>query len=218
MRIDVNEFMGKKNNKLTVIGYIRPEAGVRVKLKCLCDCGNTVFCLPYQFSSGAVKSCGCLPKGKKGAHTWDNRRKTHGLSKHPFYKKWNDMVRRCYDPKEPAYKKYGARGVTVCEEWRKSPEQFIAWCEETHPGAKGLTIDRIDGSKGYCPENCRWATQLEQVHNIKTNRFIVLNGEKRCITEWCSILGISPGSVYKKVHKGMSFEAAIKDTFIKKKK
>ncbi len=138
MRIDVNEFMGKKNNKLTVIGYIRPEAGGRVKLKCLCDCGNTVFCLPYQFSSGAVKSCGCLPKGKKGAHTWDNRRKTHGLSKHPFYKKWNDMVRRCYDPKEPAYKKYGARGRHCLRGMEKIPRAIYCLVRRNPSRSKGI--------------------------------------------------------------------------------
>ena len=218
MRIDVNEFIDKKNNKLTVVGYIKPSTGGRVKLKCLCDCGNTVFCFPYQFSSGEVKSCGCLPKVNRGKHYWDNNRKTHGLSKHPFYKKWNDMVRRCYNQNEPAYLKYGARGITVCEEWRYSPDKFIEWCEKTHPGNPKLTIDRIDGEKGYSPDNCRWVTQLEQVHNLKTNRFITIDGQTRCITEWCSVLGISSGSVYKKVHKGMSFEDAIKDAVLKKRK
>lgn len=119
---------------------------------------------------------------------------------------------------KPAYLKYGARGITVCEEWRYSPDKFIEWCEKTHPGNPKLTIDRIDGEKGYSPDNCRWVTQLEQVHNLKTNRFITIDGQTRCITEWCSVLGISSGSVYKKVHKGMSFEDAIKDAVLKKRK
>ena len=126
------------------------------------------------------------------------------------------MVRRCYNQNEPAYLKYGARGITVCEEWRYSPDKFIEWCEKTHPGNPKLTIDRIDGENS--PDNCRWVTQLEQVHNLKTNRFITIDGQTRCITEWCSVLGISSGSVYKKVHKGMSFEDAIKDAVLKKRK
>ena len=72
-----------------------------------------------------------------------------------------------------------------------------------------MTLDRIDGSKGYYPENCRWITQQEQVHNLKNNRFVTINGETRCITEWCRIYNVSAGLVYKKVHKGMDYAEAI---------
>lgn len=209
MRFDVNDFIGKKNNRLTVVGFIKPEGKGRAKLKCLCDCGKIKYCYPYQFSSGDVKSCGCLTGGKKGQHNWDNNRKTHGLSKNPFYKKWNDMVRRCYYPQEPAYKYYGQLGISVCDEWRHSPEKFILWCENTYPKEGIYSLDRIDGTNGYSPDNCRWATRKEQSNNLKNNRFVTINGETRCVTDWCTTYGISPGAVYKKVKKGCSFENAI---------
>lgn len=200
--------MGKKNNKLTVIGYEKPEKG-RLKLKCLCDCGNITYCLPYQFSSGGIKSCGCARFGHSECHKGNTSRRTHNLRGNKFYKKWNGMIRRCYNPNEPAYRFYGALGIDVCDEWRDSPVHFVDWCERTYPKEGKFSLDRIDGSKGYSPENCRWATQIQQVHNLKNNRFITIGSETHCISEWCSLYGISPGAVYKRTGKGQSFEEAI---------
>lgn len=210
-KVDAQSLIGKRNNRLEVIGYERPKEKGRTRLKCLCDCGNMVYVLPYQFKSGAVKSCGCACFGHSECHKGNTSRRTHGLTKNRFYKKWNDMVRRCHDQREPAFAKYGKMGITVCEEWRLSPEKFIEWCEKTHPEGPMLTIDRIDGTKGYSPDNCRWATQLEQVHNLRNNRFVTIDGETHCVTEWCRLNGLSAGSVYKRVHKGQTFEQAISE-------
>ncbi len=208
-RVFPEQYIGKKRESLTVIDLVRSPEGGAAKLKCLCECGNITFIYPYQFDKGLVKSCGCARKGHSECHKGNTSRRTHGLSKHPLYKVWNDMVRRCYNPKEPAYRYYGAQGITVCDEWRMSPEKFIEWCSKTKPTEKNLTLDRINGTKGYCPDNCRWITQKEQTHNLKNNRFITINGETRCISEWCSKLKISPSSVYRRVKKGMSFEDAL---------
>lgn len=210
-KINPEDYIGRKNYKLTVIGYEKPESGGRLKLLCKCDCGNTTLCFPYQFKSGDVKSCGCLPKGKKGKHEWVSNQ-THGLTKNRFYKRWNDMIRRCYNTNEPAYKHYGARGISVCHEWRDTPNAFIKWCEKTYPAGNGWSIDRIDVNGDYSPENCRWATQKEQMHNIRNNRNVIVNGVKKCVTDWCAELGVSTGTVYEKVRKGMSFEEAILDS------
>lgn len=166
-RIDPNDYLGRTNERLTVIGVQAPKDKGRIKLECRCACGNITYVYPYQFTNGDIKSCGCARMGHSECHRGNTSRRTHGLSNDPHYKKWNDMVRRCYNPNEPAYRFYGALGIDVCEEWRTSPNAFIQWCKQTHPGGAGLSLDRIDGSKGYSPENCRWSTQLEQVHNLK---------------------------------------------------
>lgn len=210
-KIHPEEYIGKVSEKLTVVGYIRPEGKGRLQLECLCECGNTTYVLPYQFDKGVIKSCGCARFGHGKSHVGNTSRRTHGLTHNRFYKRWNDMVRRCYNQNEPAYRFYGALGITVCEEWRYSPESFIAWCESTYPNEQKLSLDRIDGSKGYSPDNCRWVTQIDQVHNLKNNRFITIGEETRCITEWCNLYGISAGAVYKRVHKGQSFEEAISE-------
>ena len=100
------------------------------------------------------KSCGCI-RGRSG---------THRLSKHRFYSTWKGMMRRCSDYQSEAYKNYGGRGITVCEEWIDT-RTFIKWAEATHPNIEGYTLDRIDNDKGYSPENCRWATKQTQILN-----------------------------------------------------
>ena len=102
---------------------------------------------------GDTKSCGCV-----------NLRITHGLRTNKFYQTWNGMVQRCTNPKNSSYKDYGARGITVCEEWL-DVSTFVAWAEKTHPNIEGLSLDRIDNDKGYSPDNCRWADRLTQTLN-----------------------------------------------------
>ena len=105
--------------------------------------------------TGQTKSCGCLKAKSKI---------THGLKHHKFYPTWANMIHRCIKPSNSRYKDYGARGITVCEEWL-DVTNFVAWCEETYPNIKGYSLDRIDNDKGYSPENCRWADKVTQNTN-----------------------------------------------------
>ena len=94
---------------------------------------------------------------------------SHGMTKHKFYKKWSQMLRRCTNPKDAAYKDYGARGITVCEEWL-DPKTFLDWCDLTFPNIEGHTLDRIDNDKGYYPENCRWTDRAMQSINQRMQK------------------------------------------------
>lgn len=87
------------------------------------------------------------------------------LRKHPMYGSWAGMVNRCHNPNNSSFARYGARGITVCDRWRvgedgkKGFECFLADMGER---PEGMTLDRMDGEKGYSPDNCRWATNHEQ--------------------------------------------------------
>ena len=105
-------------------------------------------------------SCGC----QKWKHL-----ETHNLSGHKFYKTWNNIFKRCNNPKNKYYKNYGGRGITVCEEWL-DVTNFVAWCDLTHPNIEGLSLDRIDNDKGYSPENCRWADRTTQNTNQRMKK------------------------------------------------
>ena len=123
-------------------------------------CGKEWECSMQSVKTGGTKSCGCLRGGKP----------IHGMSSNKFYQTWYDMKYRCYNTMRQDYKDYGARGITVCEEWL-NVSNFVAWAEKTYPNLEGYTLDRIDNDKGYSPENCTWSDKTTQAINqrIKKN-------------------------------------------------
>lgn len=128
-----------------------------------------------------------------------------GKLRHVYY----DMLKRCHGPKNKGYARYGARGITVCEEWRNDCCVFYRWAKEN--GYKeGLTIDRIDNNKGYCPENCRWTTWKVQTANRGNTRWLTFNGETKTLKEWSEVLGMSYQLLADRVYRyGWSVDKAL---------
>ena len=123
-------------------------------------CGNLWEVITTRVNNGQSKSCGC------------NLFITHGMSQNKFYQTWASMVKRCTNPNVWDYKHYGARGITVCEEWL-NVSNFVAWCDLTYPNIEDATLDRISNDKGYSPENCTWSDKTAQVLNrriMKNNK------------------------------------------------
>ena len=90
-----------------------------------------------------------------------------GRTKHPLYKTWDSMIGRCYHKTNASYKNYGARGITVCQEWL---DDFANFLRDMGNKPEGHTLDRIDNDKGYSKDNCRWATWSEQIRNQRRFR------------------------------------------------
>ena len=178
--------------------------------KCLCDCGNIVYVSTSNLTCGKIRSCGCI---RREAIIKQNT--THNQRHTPLYEVWKSIRQRCYNSKCSAYKNYGARGITVCEEWKQSFQAFYNWAIE-NGYETGLCIERIDNDGNYCPENCKWATRKEQMRNTRRNRFIEYNGETKTLSEWCEILSLPYATINGRIHKGYSpqkaFETPIKST------
>lgn len=122
-----------------------------------CDCGNDFTATIGGFMSGHTASCGCLL-----GDIIRLRESSHGMVNTNAYTSWRKMRERCYSPKDILYPKYGGAGITICDSWYNSFQQFykdMGVCE------KGMTIDRIDLSLGYFPENCRWSSKYVQNRN-----------------------------------------------------
>ena len=120
---------------------------------------------------------------------------------------WRDMNRRCKNPNRKDYKWYGARGITVCDEWNQYPE-FKKWAE-SHGYADTLTIDRINPDKGYSPTNCKWATIKEQCNNRRSNHFIEYDGRRLTISKWAEYLNINVNTLKSRIRRGWDIQRAM---------
>jgi hypothetical protein len=137
----------------------------------------------------------------------------HGMSESAEFRIWCHMINRCGSPSDKKFRYYGARGITVCERWL-SFENFLA-----DMGARpsvAHSIDRKENDRGYEPNNCRWATPIEQAQNKSNNVFVVLGGERVVVAEAERRLGIGYGSINQRARKKTEPYQAVVEHFVKR--
>jgi len=178
---------------------------------CLCDCANgdeskVIVAHRSRLIRGQVKSCGCLKERRLAEGRWK-----HGFAskdcQHPLYSTWEGIIARCYNPNFSTYYLYGARGITVCDEWRHSFPNFL---ESMGPTWKeGLSIDRKHPDDNYSLETCKWSTPKEQANNRRNNVRYEINGETKTLAQWCEQYQIPPNTIQSRRKRGWSIEEAI---------
>jgi len=132
----------------------------------------------------------------------------YNKTQHPLYEVWRSMNRRCHDAKNGQYKRYGARGIAVCVEWRRNFESFVEWAKEAGY-EKGLQIDRIDNDGGYSPENCRFVSPMKNANNRGNNRLYSVGGDTKTLSEWARECGVTPTAIRFRLQKGHPVEKAV---------
>ena len=152
------DLTSKRFGRLVVIEKTDHKSNRSVVWRCKCDCGNETLVRNDSLRNGNTQSCGCLKKEQVS-----KAKTTHGKSYSPEYCSWYSMKARCYNPNHKHYKNYGGRGITVCDRWKDSFENFLADMGP-RPSSK-RSIDRIDVNGNYEPENCRWSTDVDQARN-----------------------------------------------------
>lgn len=190
------DLTGLRFGRWTVLGYSHATPKHQVYWACRCDCGKERAVMGQNLRRGTSTSCGCAHQEQITALGKSNA--SHGMTGTRIYIMWKNIKRRCSSDKGKDFKDYKGRGITLCDEWREF-EPFMEWAL-SNGYSDTLTIDRIDNNKGYSPDNCRFATIVEQVRNRRKTVKLTYKGETKPLTEWCEIYGLKKKTVYGRLH------------------
>lgn len=172
---------------------------------CQCVCGKEKVVIFNSLQKGRSKSCGC-----KSTEMRVKKQTKHGMAGTPTYKSWHQMHQRCLGKNGKDY--YVKNHITVCERWNS----FQSFFEDMGERPKGTTIDRIDGSKGYEPGNCRWADNETQGNNKKSNKHEFVFGEKMTPAQAARKFDCHISGLRHRLRKGMTIEESVSKPFIPK--
>lgn len=198
----LGDLTGKRFTRLVVTGFSHREKKYKKFWNCLCDCGQTKVIYQSYLISKQAQSCGCFQRESRFVHNLK-----HGMRWTRFYGIWKGINGRCYVPSNHAYLLYGAKGVT--SEWKDS---FLDFKEDMYEsylqhvkvyGERETTIDRIDNSKGYSKENCRWATYTEQSINRSVTRQIKIGQQTKTLNEWAEFSGLPKTTIQNRWSRGL---------------
>jgi hypothetical protein len=207
----LQDIKGQRFSRLRVLYY---EG--RTKWVCKCDCGRKKAVKAADLKSGNTKSCGCIHKEVIAVSSRRHGALVGGITT-PEYRTWSNIRQRAGNQNNSRYSDYGARGITICKRWEASFTDFLKDMGPK-PSPKH-SIDRIDNDKGYCPENCRWATVKEQQRNTRQNHRVTYRGETKTVVEWVEELGIPYDTLRMRLKRGtMTVEQAIETPVRKIKK
>lgn len=180
----------------SVFGRLTVESAIGYGfVACVCSCGTRKVVLGSSLRLGRTKSCGCLLA--ECARERGRSRATHGMTNDPTYRSWRAMKSRCLNKNATGHQRYASMGITITPRW----VSFDAFLEDMGPRPLGYTLDRIDNSRGYCKENCRWATKFEQNNNTRANVVVEHDGKAMTVAQWARTIGIKEITLRKRLQK-----------------
>lgn len=169
-----------------------------------CECGSEKELDVYSVKYMVTISCGCYRKKRMESLT-----KTHGLTNHPLFGVWNSIKCRCYNQNHPTYVWYGAKGATVCDEWKYDFKAFYGWCIN-NGWRPSLEIDKdIKGGNVYSPDNCLFVTAKENTNHRTTNRVIEYNGVLKTMQQWAEEYGLNKNTLLSRLSLNWSVGEAL---------
>lgn len=201
------DIAGQAFGRLRAIKPVGKDRHSKVQWECLCDpslggCGETVIASGCNLRKGNSSSCGCSRvESMLRVHT------THGMKHTAEYRSWQAMKDRCSNQNTISFPNYGGRGISVCERWLHSFENFFADMGK-RPSAKH-SIERVNNNGNYEPGNCMWATKTAQARNTRRTHRLTFNGQTKSLTEWAQEIGITRAALRNRLKKGWSVERAL---------
>lgn len=205
------DFIGQRFGRLVILKTEpnKKGSGSRTIATVQCDCGIVKTILFNNIRKGATNSCGCL-NSEIASSRCEKLNIDHGLSRHPLYIVWRGMLNRCSNPDDVSYPNYGAKGVTVCDEWRNNFIVFYNWAI-ANGWSEGLQLDKDIKGNGvvYSPEMCCFVTRKQNGKKKKNNLLFTVNGETKVLSDWCETLRLNYHTVYARIKRGVEFSVAI---------
>lgn len=194
--------IGRTFGRLVAIEYVS-----RSKWRCRCECGQEHVTTRACLVGGESRSCGCLQRELVSRRSTRHGHE-RGCGKSPTYRTWFAMLARCHNPNSTAYKRYGGRGIKVCERWRNS---FAAFLEDMGERPQKHSIDRWPNNAGnYEPGNTRWATAAQQAANKRSRAMLISHqGETGTLKQWAAIAGLSDRTIRQRLRNGWSVSDAL---------
>lgn len=209
MRGQVENLVGKEFERWTVISAADPTITksnrVHRRWMCRCECGTERVVLERSLKNGTSKSCGCYHRDEMKVIGKCNKK--HGMTNTRLYRIFKHMKNRCYNPNDVSYKNYGMLGITICDEW-DTFDSFSEWAL-SHGYDERLSIDRLDVTRGYSPDNCRWTDAVTQANNKRNTKYYTYNGETHNIGEWAVIFNIPYKKLWKRINSGWDIQKAL---------
>lgn len=188
--------VGDRYGRLTALEFLSTDKWHQKKWKWKCDCGNETEAYASPVKSGHTSSCGCMYRESRGVATT-----THGYSGVPEFSVYRAMLRRCYNEKAGNYHDYGGKGITVCQRWRESFENFL---QDMGPRpSPNHSIDRENVYGNYEPGNCRWLDAKGQANNRGNNLRVDYHGESHTLAQISELLGMDERTVYRWLKLGL---------------
>jgi hypothetical protein len=194
----LTDLTGKRFGRWTVVA-LDSIRNTNAYWKCRCDCGGEKAVASSSLKQGQSKSCGCLARETKSALT-------HGMTYSPTWTSWGKMKQRAGLNRRSRHHETLYAHVDADPRWSSFEEFFKDMGERP---SKRHSLDRIDNSKGYWKDNCRWALQREQCANKRTNIHVLVDGERMCLKQACEKAGHHYNKIYARMAKGMSFDQAL---------
>lgn len=204
------------NERESLIGRRFGRLTVKEKLEgsdylCVCDCEGTIIVSESDLLNKKVRNCGCYSSSKSTAPTpeYTNDR---------AFKVWKAIIERCYIPSHKNYSYYGGKGIRVCDEWLNDYLKFKDFLykngyDEDAPFGE-CTVDRIDNSKGYCPENCRIVSMKFQSLNKSSNHIVTYKGKRMTVTEAAELNGLTNSTVFSRLDRGWNMKKALETPLV----
>ena len=203
-----NDLTNKKFNRWTVLYQSKKNNHNQITWYCRCECGIEREVKGGHLVNGTSKSCGCYNRDLH-RQICIERNTTHGMTRTRLYKIWDGMKNRCLTKTSNTYKKYGAKGITICDRWRDFKNFYD---DMGHPPTDKHTIDRIDPYGNYEPSNCRWALMKAQQNNRTNNHLLTCNGVTKTLQQWADETGIHYKTILSRINRsGWSIERTLSE-------